>query len=98
MIVRGVYLNHNRNSAVVLQVKEDGTVIYLTFKDGPIEAHKTSDISFARQWPIFLHDYPLSKAIRSYASSGLKASDAAVDILRKLLNPKAAQRTKKAKR
>lgn len=89
MLVRGVYLDGNRHSAIALQVKE-GSVLYLTFKDGPIELHKTNDVNFARQYPIFLHDYPIGRAIRKYASSGLKSTDNAYEALRRLLNQKKA--------
>lgn len=86
MLVRGVYLNQHRNTAIVLRVNDDNSVVYLTHIDGPIEVRKSNDTTFTRQWPIFLHDYPLSKAIRSYATSGLKASTSAITVLQKLMS------------
>lgn len=84
-IVPGVYLNENRNAAIVFAVKQ-GSVYYLSLHTGSIEAHSASPGSFARDFARHLPNYPMRRAARVYDGSMLSKSTQAQRVITYLLN------------
>jgi len=76
----GVYLNFNRNTAIVVRVKEH-IVWYLTMQSGAIDLRKVSESKFAHEWTIHMPSYPAVRAIRTYARSELSRSEEAKKVM-----------------
>lgn len=80
----GVYLDDNRHTAIVVQVK-NGAVAYLTLFTGAVEVHRASLPRFKREFHIALPNYPIRTAIRKYAKSGLPLTEDAKTVMRLVL-------------
>lgn len=80
----GVYLDHGRHSAIVVKVK-DSIVYYLTFISGSVTLERRSVEAFTAAFNIQLYMYPLLRAARRYAESGLAINTEARTVLRALL-------------
>lgn len=98
-ITTGCYLDPHRHSAVVVRVK-DGIVTYLTMnvtrptddRRGAYEVTAqrvslctASDSVFARQYEVFLHSYPVLRALRAYWRSGLEVTPDAAKVIKLVL-------------
>lgn len=93
----GVYLDHNRHSAIVVRVK-DGKVVFLTMnvtkkvphngrwvyevQDQAVALVTMDDHSFAQQYDVFLPSYPVMRAVTKYWRSGLRVTSEAKEIIR----------------
>ena len=87
----GVYLNWNRNTAIVVRVKSH-LVTYLTMRSGAIELLETSESKFMRDWPTRMPSYPVVRALRTYAKCELTRTDEADKVMRLVLANAKAQR------
>jgi hypothetical protein len=100
MLHTGVYLDQHRHSAIAVRVK-DGKVVYLTMNPTKpvVEKGRTSfevtgcrvslctlsDTEFTRQFELYLPDYPVLKAAKTYWRSGLEVTPEAKKVLQLLL-------------
>jgi hypothetical protein len=83
----GVYLSHQRRSAVVVRVKQ-GHVHYLTFLDCQVQVHESFTEKFLRDYPLELYRYPALRALRQfvrYVRLGFKITPEAKVLLRAIL-------------
>lgn len=100
MLMTGCYLDQHRHSAIVLRIKNNA-VTFLTMNvtkqanyQGAISYEtvaqrvslcSVSDTAFARQFEVFLHNYPVVKAIKVYWRSGLDVTPEAKEAIRLFL-------------
>lgn len=80
----GAYLSPSRNTAVVVRSK-DGRVSFLTYMSGTVELREVFAFSFARDYPIFLPNYPAKRALRSFRAAGLPIHPLADKVFRAVL-------------
>lgn len=99
-LITGCYLNQHRHSAIALRIK-DGKVTYLTMnttkptryegalvyevQQQRVSLCTLSEHDFAIQFEVFLHNYPVLKAIKIYWRSGLDVTTEAEAAIRMFL-------------
>jgi hypothetical protein len=80
----GVYLNHNRHSAVMVRQDHNG-VWFLTMMDGTIEVRHLSVERFLHEFSVFLEFYPVNRALRIYRDSTFERDDRVPQIIKTML-------------
>lgn len=84
-ISTGVYMSHNRNTAIVVKVdKARGAVHYLSYSTGTLRLLEAPMFAFARDFAIGLPNYPVRRAVRSY-NQFAPCEDLAKKIIRSIL-------------
>lgn len=98
MLKSGVYLDHNRRSAIAVRTNGDtGPVVYLTMNPAklaivegrPVYETTAEQVTlvtasakdFARQFCVYLPDYPVLRACKTYWRSGLRIEPEAKKVL-----------------
>jgi hypothetical protein len=111
MLLTGCYLDQHRHSAIVLRIK-NGVVTYLTMNvtkpshyqgavsyeviEQKVSLCSASDTNFARQFEVYLHNYPVLRAIKIFWRSGLQVSEDAEKAIRIFLLANKTKKTAKA--
>jgi hypothetical protein len=84
-VERGVYMDHHRSSAIVIE-NDSGRVEALYLRSSGIEKEVCSEEHFAHDFIIALPHYPLRRAARIYSDSPIPKSESARRALRALLH------------
>lgn len=80
----GVYLDHNRHTAVAIRHTHNG-IWYLTMITEQITVEHVSEDRFKRLFPLTIPNYPLRQAVRRYFTSLLRRDDTAQKVMQTLL-------------
>ncbi len=88
MLCTGVYLDQHRHSAIAVRVKDDKVVFLTMNPPGARTAVSLCTLSgseFTRQYEVYMPDYPVVMAAKTYWRSGLDVTPEAKKVLQLLL-------------
>lgn len=81
----GVYVDHERHTAIVLKNDDHGGVFYLTMSSGKITLEHVGRERFKDSFKLHLAAYPMRRAVRSYYTSLLDRDAQAQKVMKRAL-------------